>query len=607
MAVTPCAPPRAHASRGASVSCAASARSSVGRLAIGLICATLAWSCGGDVVVPSDDEDMATEHDVNDDVEIETDADGALDADAPSETEPENIDAADDVDVPSLPDVVDATQPSDVGGTDADTSDLDTSNGDTIDDVEPDVVPPDPPTPCIEVADCSREERCVIAPGSDGVGACVALDGSLNDCGTDGLCSDGERCRALYDIDDPNPVYRCVVPNPDGTDDSEPCAGDDECSSGVCAFLGRSGRPGVCVSTCPGGFDACADGTRCTALDDDGRELDGCLPNDRGAICTLDDVAFCDEDLECARDGSLREGLGRCTSPPPTECDIDNTCDDGVACTIGVCEDGTCVYTPDDTRCDDGLACTSGVCDPVGGCFAEPDNAACDDGIACTQDRCDVILGCVHTPRDNLCSDGVACTLDVCSVDAGGCVNTPLDSRCDDGIACTTGVCSATDNCVYTANNSACDDGIACTDNTCRIGEGCVATPVNDRCDDGIECTVDACIVGLGCTHDDSACEADDTPTFADIRAIYDQRCGGCHIANRNNYSNNQSLASHPLCRSPDLTWGACGLERIRAGQMPQGGGCTGDPALDAGRPGCLTAEQLDTYQRWVDAGQPEN
>ena len=39
-------------------------------------------------------------------------------------------------------------------------------------------------------------------------------------------------------------------------------------------------------------------------------------------------------------------------------------------------------------------------------------------------------------------------------------------------------------------------------------------------------------------------------------------------------------------------------------GSMPQGGGCTGNPALDAAKPQCLTAAEQSTLQAWITGGQ---
>jgi hypothetical protein len=51
---------------------------------------------------------------------------------------------------------------------------------------------------------------------------------------------------------------------------------------------------------------------------------------------------------------------------------------------------------------------------------------------------------------------------------------------------------------------------------------------------------------------------------------------------------------------------GECALQRIKAGTMPPGGKCTGDPVKDAGKSGCLTQQEQGTIQAWIDSGMPE-
>ena len=59
-------------------------------------------------------------------------------------------------------------------------------------------------------------------------------------------------------------------------------------------------------------------------------------------------------------------------------------------------------------------------------------------------------------------------------------------------------------------------------------------------------------------------------------------------------------------CTDPGLLIGQCTIVLIQEGEMPFGAGCSGDPAQDAGNPDCLTQEQQDTIQAWIDAGMPE-
>ena len=113
---------------------------------------------------------------------------------------------------------------------------------------------------------------------------------------------------------------------------------------------------------------------------------------------------------------------------------------------------------------------------------------------------------------------------------------------------------------------------------------------------------------------DPSTCEGgggDDDPSYADVEAIFGAKCTGCHTGGGsgghnigNTAADSSKSANHPSCSG--LNVGECTIVRIKSGQMPQGGGCSGDPATDAGKPSCLTAEEQDTVQAWVDAGAPE-
>jgi len=192
---------------------------------------------------------------------------------------------------------------------------------------------------------------------------------------------------------------------------------------------------------------------------------------------------------------------------------ITGICDDGVACTIDICDElnDTCINTPDDSACDDGLFCNGAeTCDPILGCQAgtPPD---CDDGIPCTIDACDEVNDtCTHTPDDSVCSDGLYCNgTEVCDPTLGCQSVAPPD--CDDGVNCTVDTCNeSTDSCDHTVNHAACDDGLYCNGaefcdptNDCQAG-----TPVS--CDDGVGCTTDTCDEATdSCvnTTNDAACD----------------------------------------------------------------------------------------------------
>jgi hypothetical protein len=101
-------------------------------------------------------------------------------------------------------------------------------------------------------------------------------------------------------------------------------------------------------------------------------------------------------------------------------------------------------------------------------------------------------------------------------------------------------------------------------------------------------------------------------PTFAPVNGIFQMKCAPCHSSSGSGghnmgspnvaaaYSDSQ-LASY---FAPGSTKGAAAYVRIKNGSMPLGAGCTGDPALDAGKPACLTASEQATLKAWIDGGQ---
>jgi MYXO-CTERM domain-containing protein len=213
------------------------------------------------------------------------------------------------------------------------------------------------------------------------------------------------------------------------------------------------------------------------------------------------------------------------------ECSINADCDDGVSCTVDVCNAGACLRTPDDSLCSDSEYCNGAeTCDPVLGCVgAMP--LDCDDDIYCTEDSCDEINDtCVNTALDEVCSNELYCDgeeiCDPLNGDAFGCA-AGEDVVCDDGLSCTNDVCSnSSSSCEFTPVNSRCDDTLHCNGvEACKPLDlshdenGCVpgdAVP----CDDNISCTVDACnddidaceyVASNAACDDDNPCTGPDT------------------------------------------------------------------------------------------------
>ena len=110
-------------------------------------------------------------------------------------------------------------------------------------------------------------------------------------------------------------------------------------------------------------------------------------------------------------------------------------------------------------------------------------------------------------------------------------------------------------------------------------------------------------------TAEDTASTA---PTHSGaVGTILSAKCSGCHTGGSSGGHNIGSTASDaaktansPACSG--LTVAECAIKRIKDGSMPLGGGCSGDPATDSGNSACLSAEEQETVQSWVDAGAPE-
>ncbi|QDG49895.1 hypothetical protein FIV42_03800 [Persicimonas caeni] len=108
------------------------------------------------------------------------------------------------------------------------------------------------------------------------------------------------------------------------------------------------------------------------------------------------------EDATDAVDTSEDVGEDAEVDAAPPECTEDTDCDDGNACTVNTCDDGTCVYTNDDSlSCDDGDACTGGDMCSAGACVPATE-LCCDDT---TDNDGDGAADC----RDSDCVGGSDC------------------------------------------------------------------------------------------------------------------------------------------------------------------------------------------------------
>ena len=450
----------------------------------------------------------------------------------------------------------------------------------------------DPELDCqagIEV-NCDDGVECTEDSCDEDADACVNAP-------NDASCSDGIFCTGIEICD---PVIDCRR-GPEACDDRVDCT-DDSCDEEAqsCTNVTNDAKCSnglfcdgeeICdpVLDCRGRESPCDDGVGCTddvcdedfntcmnvasdANCDDGRFCSGvetcdpvldCQsgsdPCDDGVGCTDD---FCDEELgtctSLARDGNCDDDLfcnGRETCDPALDCQPGTPrCDDGVACTVDVCDEiaDTCSNTPNDSDCDDGLfcngaetchaafgcregsdpcvdgvGCTDDVCDELlDTCANTPNDANCDDGRFCNgAESCDFLLGCVGGPQP--CDDGVACTDDFCDDDLDTCTNLSRDGLCDDGLFCNgREKCDSEIGCQSAL--PACDDGVLCTDDSCDEGtDSCTNIEIDAECSDGLFCNgeeschsvfgcqdeADPCVDGIGCT-DDLCDEGSDTCSY---------------------------------------------------------------------------------------------
>ncbi|HAN31140.1 MAG TPA: hypothetical protein DCQ06_06030, partial [Myxococcales bacterium] len=279
-------------------------------------------------------------------------------------------------------------------------------------------------------------------------------------------------------------------------------------------------------------------------------------------------------------------------------------CDDGDACTKGVCDvqTGKCTNSPNlGAPCDDGNPCSNSFCDKDGKCAGTPwVGKACDDGNECTKDSCDDKGACVGTPLlGATCDDGNECTMkDACDKDAkcqgsvsGGkscddgqvctgpdkcdlsakCVGAPAKGKaCDDEDACTSSdVCDEKAQC---AGVTKCDDGNACTNDSCDPVNGfCKFATNTDLCSDGNACSLgDKCKDGICFAGDKTNCD-DGNACTADLCDTKSGLCThnviqGCKITCKSD----SDCADTDLCTANtcDVKTGSCNIAPAKDGTV---------------------------------------
>ena len=254
---------------------------------------------------------------------------------------------------------------------------------------------------------CDNPDTC------NSSGVCLAnAEPSGIACGdqTSSVCDNPDTCDGLGACS-PNAVPAGVIcgdPTDTECDQADACDGLGMCSPNILPLGSPCGDPSDTFCTDP---DTCDGNGNCLANDfvcPPGRI---CFNSVSGAACV---ECIVDEDCD---DGVFCNGTEICdgffclagTSP----------CDDDNVCTEDQCNEttGACNNVPDNSvDPDDGIFC-NGVDQCINGVLIIAGDETCDDGNACTTGVCDVGLDeCVYSDVPGGCDDNDACTEgDVCS------------------------------------------------------------------------------------------------------------------------------------------------------------------------------------------------
>lgn len=407
------------------------------------------------------------------------------------------------------------------------------------------------------------------------------------ECEQDGdLCNGAEAC---------NPATgQCEAHDPVNCDDGDLCNGAEACNP----------NSGECVAGEPAQVD---DGIACTT--------DTCDPATGDVTHEVDDnqcVASACNAAQCVPDDPNALATGCIEAPRVIE-------DDGLACTVGVCDSDTGRVSHDPVN-----ACViGGACVAAGA--ANPDNP-CEVCNPETPDRWSA------ASEETVCDDGRFCTVeDHCSNRACTGVARDCDGALQD-LACQRASCNeAADECQVNAlvdgapcgNGDLCDGREACRGGRCAAGEapplesenpciafecdgilGVQAIEIDGVCDaDGDPCTVgDACVAGecvagdpLDCSDLNDGCAQgrcaiqDDQPACVAEPIAEGDACNDAEACTQND------RCVDGVCQGDDFQCAPAGVcEDADSAQCDGDGGCSYDAlandtpclggACDAGR-----------------------
>lgn len=247
------------------------------------------------------------------------------------------------------------------------------------------------------------------------------------------------------------------------------------------------------------------------AQDDLGADTTGATPTtgcsalgcDDGLSCTID---LCDEGTQLCSWELLPQSCvlaGECVTDdalhPQDECRTCDAAQDPYAwTTLEGCGETPPDEPSDGDPCDDQDPCSQADTWQQGVCVGAP--IECPSDGPCLVGECDPSSEnlCGLVPTEGPCQASDACAQQGSCVE-GACVS-PGPMECDDDNPCTIDHCDTLAGCVYLPKQSPCCVGIEnlceddnpCTDDSCDpVSAACEYVPNAEPCDDGDPCTVD--------------------------------------------------------------------------------------------------------------------
>ena len=318
---------------------------------------------------------------------------------------------------------------------------------------------------CSSSADCAGSDQCVDVGG---IGQCVrVIGGALNCSGgtTPGGCTRDSDCTSSQICN----AGSCVARPSTGAAIGEPCSGNSDCSTLLCATLSTGS---VCSQSC------------------DGLDTSSC-PS--GFYCDVQAAGVC--------------GTGLCRAGGPGSTPIGGTCSANTDCQTAMCAGGVCASPcifGGAVGCPAGFLCQRGVTAGCDACrVAAPIGAACSINDDCASRKC------ASQGDTNFCTDVCGSTVDcpsgfdctsigdfsVCAPRPGttpvirpGTVGAPCASvgECDSGLCTAAGYCTAT--CM---DASGCPTGYDCAPTADGATHVCAAGDMTSpRSSGGCGCSV---------------------------------------------------------------------------------------------------------------------